>query len=363
MLFQAIDGVHYFFYEKDIPGKNNYYVVSIFGDEIPEEIFLTQGKPVLYHGQPVGIILADTFELANRAASMVNVKYEMSSTKPVLATLKAVIQNNSKDRFKPCFGTIVNESTGSNPVVHTFFNSFSMLGQHHFTMEPQTSICLPTDDGINVLAATQFVDFTQIAVASCLHLPNNSINMQTRRLGGAYGGKATHSAQVTCAAAIGCFLTNRPVRFVLTMESSTTIIGRRLGLYSEHTVHVDDHGAIQRLVNLYSQDKGCSLNEPIGSFSNGYLKNCYVTKNWSSTGELAITDAPSHTFCRGPGSVEGIAMIENIMDNIANRSGLDPVAVRLANIGKDHKMQQLLPEFAVDVGNTLSLLLIAFNII
>lgn len=329
--------MHHFFQAKDIPGKNDYYTITYLDQIYEEEIFLTAGKPVLFHGQPVGIILADTFSLANRAATLVSITYELNPTKLVLPTIQHVIQHKATERHVACN------------------QSFAMLGQYHFTMEPQTTICLPAEDGFDVLAAVQYIDFVQIALANCLNLPNNAFNMVFRRLGGAYGAKSTHSAQVACAAAIGSYLTNRPVRFVLSLESNMAIIGKRLGLVSEHTVEVDATGRIQRLVNSYIQDKGCSLNEDIATMSNVFFPSCYNSDSWSSTGQKALTDAPSHTFCRAPGSAEGIAMIENIMDNIVNRTGLDPVQVRLANIDAGHKMHRLLPGFVADVGKKITL--------
>jgi CO/xanthine dehydrogenase Mo-binding subunit len=66
--------------------------------------------------------------------------------------------------------------------------------------------------------------------------------------------------------------------------------------------------------------------------------------------KAAITDAPSSTWCRAPGTVEGIAMIENIMEHVAMKVKLDPLDVRMNNIPADSEMKKLLPEFAKSVG-------------
>lgn len=307
---------------------------------------------MLFHGQPVGIVLADTFELAYRAADQVSVSYVKNVAKPILPTVADVMRHMASERHHPCTNVITPKQLGTQPVAHSLSDSLNMLGQYHYTMEPQTALCLPAEDGIDVLASSQYIDFVQIALSKCLNLPNNSINVFFRRLGGAYGAKSSHSAQVACAAGIACRLTNRPVRFVLSMEANMNIIGKRLGMMSNFTVDVDSAGCIQRLVNTFIQDIGCSLNEPIPNVTNNFMPSCYSTSSWSSIGQMALTDAPSHTFCRGPASLEGIGMIENIMDVIADRAGLDPVAVRLANIDSEHKMQKLLPEFVVDIGKS-----------
>jgi len=58
-----------------------------------------------------------------------------------------------------------------------------------------------------------------------------------------------------------------------------------------------------------------------------------------------LTDAPSSTWCRAPGSVEGIAMIENIIEHVAFEVQKDPAEVRLANIAAGNKISELLPQF------------------
>ena len=71
-----IPGVVRFFSAKDIPGLNNFMPLC-FGFNYKVEEVLCSEK-LLYHGQPVGVIVADTFELAYRAADLVKVNYEKS---------------------------------------------------------------------------------------------------------------------------------------------------------------------------------------------------------------------------------------------------------------------------------------------
>lgn len=226
--------------------------------------------------------------------------------------------------------------------------TFDIGAQYHYTMEPQTTICRMTEDSIEVISATQWVDIVQVAVANCLNIPNNKVNMLHRRIGGGYGAKSTRSGQVACASAIACKLTNRPVRFVLTMEANMETVGKRLGLLNEYDIDVDDNGKIVHMTNVFSQDFGCSLNECINFSTLGHMKNCYATDTWTVSTNMVVTNAPSHTFCRAPGSTEGVAMIENIMEHIARVSGKDAQTVRLANIPDGHKMRTILTDFIED---------------
>lgn len=99
--------------------------------------------------------------------------------------------------------------------------------QYHYPMEPQTAFCMPADDGgINVYAATQWPDGVQMAISQSLAIPHNKLNLSVRRLGGAYGSKIARSALVASACALVCFLTNRPVRFVMQIEAMMSICGK-----------------------------------------------------------------------------------------------------------------------------------------
>lgn len=216
-------------------------------------------------------------------------------------------------------------------------------------MEPQTTVCIPTEDVLEVYCATQWGDFVHVGISRCLGIPENRINLIMRRVGGAYGAKITRSGQIACACALGAHLSGRPVRFVLTIESNMTTVGKRYALVSDYEVEINDTGKIQRLYNNYAEDFGCSINEPVPYFTTDAMANCYANDSWTVKSQIALTDAPSHTFCRAPGSCEGIAMIENIMEHIAYVTGRSPIDVRLANCTTDSEIHSMMPEFLVDV--------------
>lgn len=90
MLFQALDGVVAFYTTKDIPGQNAFTGPGIIFITEVEELFV--GDRVKYHSQPAGVIVANSFELAHRAASLVRIEYArpMGTAKPLL-TLKEVL--------------------------------------------------------------------------------------------------------------------------------------------------------------------------------------------------------------------------------------------------------------------------------
>ncbi|CRL08602.1 CLUMA_CG021290, isoform A [Clunio marinus] len=342
-----IPGVVAFYSAKDIPGSNTFMPAKIMLVFAPEEIFCS--SDVKFNGQPVGIILAETHELANHAAELVDITYDSSSIedKKIILTLKEALEDPKRVQPLPHYSKTA-ESSGVG-ATHKISGRFDIGSQYHYTMETQTCVVVPIEDGLDVYSATQWMDATQMAIADALKVPNNFVNMNVRRLGGGYGGKISRSVQVACAAAIAAHLLNRPVRFVMTIEANMNVVGKRYACINDYEVEVDDNGKILKLKNDYSEDSGCSPNEPVHYATTEHFNNCYDKQHFTVTAKNVTTDAPSSTWCRAPGSVEGVAMIENIMEHIARKVKKDPVDVRMNNIPGNYEMKKLLPEFVKSV--------------
>ncbi|EDS40040.1 aldehyde oxidase [Culex quinquefasciatus] len=341
----AIVGVHAFYGAKDIPGCNDYMPIKSIQPH-PEELFCS--GMVKYHGQPIGVIVADTFELANRAGNLVKIKYDKTCSK-VVSSIACAIEVNNDDRIqKQDHGFVGPQSVISSESCFELKGSLELGGQYHFHMETQSCVCVPIEDGLDVYSSTQWVDMVQVAISRMLVIPENSINISVRRLGGSFGGKAARSTMIACACALAAHLSRRPVRLVMTLESNMAAIGKRYGLKSEYVVKASEEGKIVQLNNMYYHDAGSSFNESPFWIQNSYA-NCYESDCWKIDAFEVRTDRASNTWCRAPGQTEAIAMIETIMEHVAHGTRLDPVDVRMNNIPEKSKMREILPMFRKDV--------------
>ncbi|XP_055623208.1 xanthine dehydrogenase-like [Toxorhynchites rutilus septentrionalis] len=342
-----LPGVVAFYSAKNIPGINNFMPLEMGAPEV-DEIFCS--GVVAFHGQPVGVVVAKTFELANRAAALVEISYEKIVNHPVYVTVEDVIEGRAYNRvFNQHFDRHGAKFLSASEGPIKINGQLDLKGQYHYTMETQTCFCIPVEDGLDIYSSTQFIDNVMIAVSQALNVPENSLNISVRRLGGAYGAKISRASQIACACALAAQLTQCPVRMVLKMETNMSAVGKRGGSHSEYEVDVDSSGKINRLNHTYTQDSGVTLNEGFAFLTVELFKNCYRTDRWNLVGNIARTDVPSNTWCRAPGSSEGMAMIENIMEHIAHVVEKDPLEVRMLNISKENKMYNLLPRFRADV--------------
>ncbi|XP_025074447.1 xanthine dehydrogenase-like [Pogonomyrmex barbatus] len=327
----AMKGVIAFYGAKDIPGKNLCISAAHnFCTLMEDELLFAEGD-VLYAGQPVGVIVAETHNLANEAAKLVKINYSESLSRKPVISIEDAFASGDNTRFRNSVNVPAKEK-GEN-VKREIKGVFECGGQYHYTMETQSCVCVPKEDGMDVYSSTQWMDLNQVAIADVLNVRYNSINVYVRRIGGGYGGKAIRNVQVSCACALVCYKLNRPARFVMTIESNMQFQGKRNPTRQKYEVGVDDNGVIQYLNLKHWSNNGCNYNNPYAAETFKFLsKGCYAIDRWTFNGYDVRTDIPSNTVCRGLSSMEAVGMMEHIMEHIARVTKKDPIQVRLANM-------------------------------
>ncbi|CAG0880344.1 unnamed protein product [Cyprideis torosa] len=335
----AIKGVVMVVTANDIPGINSFMEGAV------EEVLCS--KNVLFAGQPVALVLAKSRDLAIKAAKLVKVKYS-NVQKPILSIRDALDANgrlNEVDKNSAGETSILKELTrpgieikNGDPIedaakkaTRKITGTIDIGSQHHFYLETQVSVSVPIEDGMNVFCATQWMDQVQAICSKVLNWPNHKFNISVRRLGGGYGGKITRPNLLAAASALGAYLTNRPVRICLDLESNLQIIGKRLPYHVEYEAGFDDGGKLAFVSGTIYGDVGCSYNENVVNFSVFNAGNAYYSPSWHWKTVAVRTNTPSNTWTRAPGTTEGIAFIEHIMEHIAVELKKDPLEVRQVN--------------------------------
>lgn len=136
-----------------------------------KELILCE-KCVMFYGQPAAIIVADREKTANKVASLVKVNYESQSKVKPLLTIEDVLQSSER-RERIQTDSTVEPTDRGNDVKSIINGKFRIEGQYHYTMEPHTCVTKPTEDGMDVYAASQWLDLTNVAIAQCLKVPVN----------------------------------------------------------------------------------------------------------------------------------------------------------------------------------------------
>ena len=216
----AMPGVVDFVDHRDVPGINNW---KPYGHNQVEEIF-SSGK-IHYAGQSVGLILAETRDVAIEAARRVKITYENEG--PVIIDMERSLETPANvvsggDTLE--YGDAEGAISGADIV---FQGRFKMGSQYHFHMETQTCIATPVEDGFDLEIASQDISACLKTVTKALNVDQNSINITVKRLGGAFGAKVSLPCHVATAATVAAKKSKRPVRLWMPLEDNMKMLGKR----------------------------------------------------------------------------------------------------------------------------------------
>nr|XP_026487932.1 xanthine dehydrogenase 1-like [Vanessa tameamea] len=320
-------GVIAFYSVSDIPGQNTFTPpLSIFYTK--DEVLLCDGE-VKFFNQPIGIIVAESQKLAEKASTLVNVKYNN------VVAPEIDIRESITDPAKVTIAGSFEATKVGTDVSKIIKGENTIYGQYNFTMETLVCVTLPTEEGLLVYAASQFIDMVQRTVSRVLNLEQNRVDVFVRRIGGGYGYKISRATQICGACSLVAFKLNRPCRFIQPLTHNMRAIGKRTPCASNFEMGVNAKGEIQYINHDLYDDNGYITNEPLVSLGLELYSNVYKSEAWTHKSYNTVTDTPSNSWARSPGSLEHIAMAENIMERIAYELNLDPLEVRLSNLDRE----------------------------
>ena len=203
----------------DIPGPND------CGPVIHDDPILADGV-VHYLGQPVFAVIAETRDLARRAAALAKDVLTIEPLAPILTPVEA---HAAKRYVLPPMHLVRGDArTAIDGARHRLADTFDVGGQEQFYLEGQVSYAVPREDrGVFVHCSTQHPSEMQHLVAKCLGLHSHHVQVECRRMGGGFGGKESQSALFACVAAIAAMRLGRPVKLRLDRDDDFLATGRR----------------------------------------------------------------------------------------------------------------------------------------
>ncbi|MEI6875179.1 MAG: molybdopterin cofactor-binding domain-containing protein, partial [Spirochaetota bacterium] len=208
-------------------------------------------------------------------------------------------------------------------------------GQEHVYLETQGAYAERRDgDRIFVISSTQGTTVAQRAIARVLGLAQSRVEVEARRLGGGFGGKEDQAAPWACLAALGAWITGRPVKLYLDRKTDMRATGKRHPYTSDFRLAADSEGKILAFEADYFQNSGscCDLSPAIMSRTLFHAAGAYRIPALRVTGHMCRTNLPSFTAFRGFGAPQGFFVIEAAIDALAAKTGLDPVELRRRNL-------------------------------
>ncbi|NVH75564.1 xanthine dehydrogenase molybdopterin binding subunit [Paraburkholderia sp. JPY432] len=311
----------------DIPGENN------CGPVLHDDPILADGE-VLYLGQPVFAVIAETHELARRAAALAK-SDDVIRYGPLDAILTAADAKAAKQFVLPPLHLRRGDPDAKIAAApHRLAGTFEVGGQEQFYLEGQIAYAVPKEmDGMLVYSSTQHPSEMQQVVAHMLAWPAHNVVCECRRMGGGFGGKESQSALFACVAALAAQRLRRPVKLRADRDDDFLITGKRHDAVYEYEAGFDDQGRLLgvRVEIALRAGYSADLSGAVATRAVCHFDNAYYLPDVDIVALCCKTNTQSNTAFRGFGGPQGALMMEVLLDGIARELRLDPLDVRLAN--------------------------------
>ncbi len=311
-----------------------------------------QQKPreVSYWGQPIALVVAETFEQARDAAKHLTIKYSANTNVPLEPSDAEVEEQEDETVDQGDLANAMAEAT------HSVDLTFHTEGHASAAMEPHAAIAEWNDGKLTVHASLQMLNYNITELADALDLGESDVRIISRFVGGGFGSKLGIS-QETIAAAIAAREIGRPVRVVMTRQQVFQTIMRRSETTQRLRLACDDgrltgFGHTALVSNLPGED----FAEPVLQSSH-FL---YAAENRALKLGLSRIHRMTAGSVRAPGEAVGMPALEAAMDELAEKAGIDPVEFRVRNIPDcdpekglpftSHKLAECLQQGAAQFG-------------
>ncbi|KAL5358559.1 Molybdopterin-binding domain of aldehyde dehydrogenase-domain-containing protein [Aspergillus floccosus] len=332
--------------QHSIPPETNRW-----GSVVHDEPFFAEDK-VYSHGQPIGLVYAETALQAQAAARAVKVVYE---DLPAILTIDEAIKaksffNHGKElrkgappeKMADVFATCDRVFTGTTRIG----------GQEHFYLETNAAMVIPhpEDGSMDVWSSTQNTLETQDFVSHVTGVPANRINARVKRMGGAFGGKESRSVQLAAILAVAAKKEKRPMRAMLNRDEDMMTSGQRHPIQCRWKVGVMNDGTLVALDADCYNNAGYSLDMSSAVMDRccTHLDNCYHIPNVYIRAWVCKTNTHSNTAFRGFGGPQAMFIAESYMNAIAEGLNIPIDELRRRNLYKEGQLTPFLQRIDED---------------
>ena len=287
---------------------------------------IMQDDRVHWNGEPIAVVLAETQEQADHAASLIAVDYASSQPR-TFAQAKAHARTPEHLFFQPVEVVIGDAEAALAKSPHFIDCIYRTPHQSHNAIELHAVTVGWEGDDLIVHDASQAVTQHAWTIAHALGIDENRVHLTSPHVGGGFGGKTVWSHHVLAAAASR--LAGRPVRLVLSREGVYRLVGGRTNTEQRVAIGAGRDGRFRSLIHtgVLSMTPNSLVAEPF-TFP---ARHMYATEALKTDQRVADMDMIANSFMRAPGEAVGTFALESAVDELALQLGWDPIELRLRN--------------------------------
>ncbi|GEP08413.1 xanthine dehydrogenase family protein molybdopterin-binding subunit [Methylobacterium gnaphalii] len=287
-------------------------------------------ETIVFSGQPVALVVAEDFDTARHAASLVTVAYEAEPPRTDIDALSGDAYKPPMERegIKPPPEPRGDAEAAFGKAPIRVEGQYRLADEHHNPMEPHASTVVVEDDGTyTVYDKIQGVANTQLYLTNVFGLKPEQVRCLNPYLGGGFGSGLRPQYQLFLAMLAAQDL-KRSVRVTLTRDQMWSFTFRSQAVQTI-SLGADENGGLQAI--RHDAVQGTSTYEDYQEVVVNWSGVLYKCDNVKLSYKLVKLDTPTPGDMRAPGAVSGVFAIETAMDEMACATGLDPIELRLKN--------------------------------
>jgi xanthine dehydrogenase YagR molybdenum-binding subunit len=296
---------------------------SVAGDNLP----VLQDNRVHWNGQVIAVVLAETPEQAEHAASLIHADYE---AEPAITSFEQAKAAGCEPAFH--YGRLLKTEVGDAEAALAAApvkvdETYRTPRQNHSAIEPHAVTLAWDGDELFVHDSSQAVVHSAWSLASAFGLSEEQVHLSSPYVGGGFGAKGLWSHHILAAAAAR--ISGRPVRLSLTREGVHRVVGGRANTEQRVAIGARPDGRFDAIIHtgVCGMSRHHNMAESFVS-SSGSL---YAADGFQLEVRAAYLDMMANTFMRAPGEAVGSFGLECAVDELAERLGMDPIELRIRN--------------------------------
>ncbi|WP_031055655.1 xanthine dehydrogenase family protein molybdopterin-binding subunit [Streptomyces ochraceiscleroticus] len=316
----AMPGVLSVLHHGNAPRVDTDYV-GLLGKPDPT-LAVFQNDQVPYLGWPVALVVAETSEQAREAAEALVVEYDEEPHDIAFAAGRDGTYTPEDSAVEK--GDVEAELAASAVVLDA---EYTTPEEHHTMLEPHAAMARWEDGRLEVVDSNQGTMWVANELAKLFSLDPASVRVRSEHVGGGFGSKGIRAHQV-CAVMAATAL-QRPVRVVLTRRQMFSLTGYRSPTAQRVRLGADADGRLRAFAHE-AQNLTSTVHEFVEPSAN-VGRAMYASDAHHSVNRVVRLDVPTPTFMRAPGEAPGSFAMECALDELAEKCGVDPIALRVRN--------------------------------
>lgn len=289
-----------------------------------------QDANIIYNGQPVAVIVAETQDQAEYITSLVRVEYETENSAVSFDGALPEAKSPGSILGEPAEVKIGDAQKALEKADYKVDNLYRTPRYNHNAIEPHPIIAYwDKDDGLVVFEASQFVSGGRDTLAGIFDLEPEKVHVFSPFVGGGFGGKGTMwDYNLLCVASAK--VVERPVKMVLSREGVFRLVGGRTPSVQRAAIGAEKDGKFVSVIH-----DGTTATTEFSAFQAEQftfpVRHLYESESFYIGQKIVNLDTVPNTFMRAPGESIGTFALESAIDELAYELNIDPVELRKIN--------------------------------